>query len=139
MDQNHTRVGTPLYLAPEQVKHQGYDFKVDIWAFGCLLYLLTALEPPFHGHNLIQLGHDIVRRTQKALNTDKYSLEWRTLVDECLTKRASERPDVFRIKQHHFGSSRGSKSKTRGDHERAPSNSSSASFGFNRVNIFYCF
>lgn len=22
-DQNHTRVGTPLYLAPEQVKHQG--------------------------------------------------------------------------------------------------------------------
>ena len=42
-------MGTPLYLAPEQVKHQGYDFKVDIWSLGCLLYLLTALEPPFHG------------------------------------------------------------------------------------------
>lgn len=26
-----------------------YDFKVDLWALGCLLYLLTALEPPFQG------------------------------------------------------------------------------------------
>ena len=24
------RVGTPLYLAPEVIKHQPYDFKVDI-------------------------------------------------------------------------------------------------------------
>jgi NIMA (never in mitosis gene a)-related kinase len=79
-------VGTPLYLAPEQVKHQGYDFKVDIWSLGCLLYLLTALEPPFHGHNLIQLGHDIVRRTQKPLS-ERYSPEWRTLVAQLLTKR----------------------------------------------------
>lgn len=29
-----TRVGTPLYLAPELIKHQPYSFKVDIWAIG---------------------------------------------------------------------------------------------------------
>ena len=33
-----TRVGTPLYLAPELVKQTAYDFKVDIWALGCVLY-----------------------------------------------------------------------------------------------------
>lgn len=94
--QAHTRVGTPLYLAPEQVKHQSYSYKVDLWALGCLLYLLTALEPPFHGHNLIQLGHDIVRRTPKPLS-DKYSQEWRSLVSNLLTKRPQERPDIFNI------------------------------------------
>jgi NIMA (never in mitosis gene a)-related kinase len=29
-----TRVGTPLYLAPELIKHLPYSFKVDIWAIG---------------------------------------------------------------------------------------------------------
>ncbi|CAD7933638.1 unnamed protein product [Amoebophrya sp. A25] len=95
-DQNHTRVGTPLYLAPEQIKHQGYDFKVDIWALGCLLYLLTALEPPFHGQNLIQLGNDIVRRNPRSLS-QSYSQEWRTLVSQLLTKRAPDRPDIFTV------------------------------------------
>eukprot|EP00391_Amoebophrya_sp_Ameob2_P001800 CAMPEP_0179004328 /NCGR_PEP_ID=MMETSP0795-20121207/13233_1 /TAXON_ID=88552 /ORGANISM="Amoebophrya sp., Strain Ameob2" /LENGTH=934 /DNA_ID=CAMNT_0020698557 /DNA_START=391 /DNA_END=3195 /DNA_ORIENTATION=+ len=95
-DQNHTRVGTPLYLAPEQIKHQGYDFKVDIWALGCLLYLLTALEPPFFGQNLIQLGNDIVRRNPRSLS-GTYSNEWRTLVMQLLTKRPQERPDIFTV------------------------------------------
>jgi NIMA (never in mitosis gene a)-related kinase len=36
-----TRVGTPLYLSPELVKQQPYDFKVDIWAVGCALYHLA--------------------------------------------------------------------------------------------------
>eukprot|EP00392_Amoebophrya_sp_AT5.2_P017409 g17759.t1 len=84
-DQNHTRVGTPLY-----------DFKVDIWALGCLLYLLTALEPPFFGQNLIQLGNDIVRRNPRSLS-GTYSNEWRTLVMQLLTKRPQERPDIFTV------------------------------------------
>jgi NIMA (never in mitosis gene a)-related kinase len=42
-----TRVGTPLYLSPELVKQQPYDYKVDIWAIGCALYHLASLEPPF--------------------------------------------------------------------------------------------
>lgn len=51
-----TRVGTPLYLAPELVKANPYDHKIDIWAIGCAIYHLACLEPPFHGDNLINLG-----------------------------------------------------------------------------------
>ena len=30
-----TKIGTPLYMSPEQVKQKPYDFKVDIWGVGC--------------------------------------------------------------------------------------------------------
>ncbi len=44
---NGTRVGTPLYLSPELVKQNPYDYKIDIWALGCAIYHLSCLEPPF--------------------------------------------------------------------------------------------
>lgn len=70
-----TRVGTPLYLSPELVQHLPYDFKViieltwkvDIWAFGCVIFHLAALEPPFIGENLINLGYNIVNKPPKPL------------------------------------------------------------------------
>ena len=62
-----TRVGTPLYLAPELVQHHPYDYKVDIWALGCVIFHMAALEPPFHGDNLISLGYNIVNKAPKGL------------------------------------------------------------------------
>lgn len=35
-----SRVGTPLYLAPELIKSKPYDNKVDIWAAGCVIYYM---------------------------------------------------------------------------------------------------
>ncbi|CAD8184192.1 unnamed protein product [Paramecium pentaurelia] len=62
-----TRVGTPLYLAPELVQHQPYDYKVDVWALGCIVFQLATLEPPFQGENLITLGYSIVNHSPKPL------------------------------------------------------------------------
>jgi NIMA (never in mitosis gene a)-related kinase len=38
-----TRVGTPIYFAPEMIKNQLYSFSVDVWALGCVFYSLAAL------------------------------------------------------------------------------------------------
>lgn len=59
------RVGTPLYLSPEIIQSQVYDYKVDVWAVGCSLYQLAALEPPFNGENIIALGNKIVKDEPK--------------------------------------------------------------------------
>jgi serine/threonine protein kinase len=44
-----TFCGTFAYMAPELLKGENYDFKVDIWAIGILLYELLHGNPHFLG------------------------------------------------------------------------------------------
>ncbi len=86
-----TRVGTPLYLSPELVRQQPYDFKIDIWALGCVLHYLAALEPPFTGDSLAVLGENIVRRPPKQMPSI-FSLALQHFVERLLTKNPADRP-----------------------------------------------
>jgi len=40
-------VGTPYYMSPEVVQGRPYEYKSDMWSFGCLIYELAMLQPPF--------------------------------------------------------------------------------------------
>ena len=90
---HYTRVGTPLYISPELVKQKPYDYKTDIWSFGCSLYHMACLEPPFTGGNLIVLGNNIVKGIPKPL-PQQYSDELRNFVDKMLEKKADKRPSA---------------------------------------------
>ena len=92
-----TRVGTPLYLSPELVKQIPYDYKTDIWSFGCSLYHLASLEPPFTGNNLIVLGNNIVKGRPKELSS-MYSNELKLFIDKMLTKKPEKRPSAKEAK-----------------------------------------
>ena len=88
-----TRVGTPLYLSPELVKQIPYDYKTDIWSFGCSLYHLASLDPPFTGNNLIVLGNNIVKGRPKEL-PGFYSNELKDFIGKMLTKKPEKRPSA---------------------------------------------
>lgn len=88
-----TRVGTPLYLSPELVKQQPYDYKIDIWAMGCVLYHVSQLEPPFSGDNLIVLGNNIVSKHPKPL-PPVFSSHLQKFVDKLMAKKAVDRPNT---------------------------------------------
>ncbi|HEV3299316.1 MAG TPA: serine/threonine-protein kinase [Planctomycetaceae bacterium] len=51
----NTAIGSPHYLAPEQLGGEGFDHRVDIYALGATAYQLIAGEPPFYGMKLPQL------------------------------------------------------------------------------------
>ena len=93
-----TRVGTPLYLSPELIKQIPYDYKTDIWSFGCSLYHLSCLEPPFTGNNLIVLGNNIVKGRPRELPSI-YSNELKIFIDKMLTKKPDKRPSAKEAKE----------------------------------------
>ncbi len=88
-----TRVGTPLYLAPELVQHQKYGLKADIWSLGCLMYSLAQLQPPFKGKNIYMLAQAIVTQRPKGL-PHFYTRDFQKLVHMVLEKKPSKRPSI---------------------------------------------
>lgn len=48
--QNHNEIcGTDTFMAPEVVRGQNQDTKVDIWSLGVLTFIMLTNTAPFHG------------------------------------------------------------------------------------------
>ena len=66
-------LGTPRYMAPEQVEGRGIDHRVDLYALGLILYEMLTGDVPFHADSTIQLMYKRVNETPKSpkeLNPD---------------------------------------------------------------------
>jgi len=53
-------VGTPGYMAPEQLRGDGVDARADVFAFGVIAYELTTGEHPFGGSDPASLVERLV-------------------------------------------------------------------------------
>ena len=95
----HTRenaksiVGTPYYLAPEIIENKAYNFKVDIWSLGIMLFEMCALKPPFDADSLHALALKIVRGNYGSLPS-RYSADLKRLLDQLLKVNQRERPNI---------------------------------------------
>ena len=60
-----TLCGSPLYMAPEILRHNKYDAKADLWSVGTVLYEMLVGRPPFSGSNPQELLLNIERTDLK--------------------------------------------------------------------------
>ncbi|KAI9019835.1 hypothetical protein DFJ74DRAFT_139930 [Hyaloraphidium curvatum] len=50
-----TLCGSPLYMAPEILRHERYDAKADLWSVGIVLYEMVTGRVPFRARNHVEL------------------------------------------------------------------------------------
>jgi NIMA (never in mitosis gene a)-related kinase 1/4/5 len=72
----YTQTGTPYYASPEVWKDQPYDLKSDIWSFGCVIYEMCALVPPFRADDMNGLFKKILKGIYPSIPTH-YSMDMR--------------------------------------------------------------
>ena len=64
-------MGTPEYMAPEQIKGERGGAKTDIYAVGCLLYHLLSGAPPFTGDNPLTIMYQHMTKDPHPLTSIK--------------------------------------------------------------------
>ena len=90
-------IGTPYYMAPEQVRGEKASEQGDIYAFGILLFELLTGQKPFEGDTIERLFYAILN---EPLNPERMQQAGVvapviSLVQRCTAKNASERPQSF--------------------------------------------
>ncbi|NWR66973.1 NEK11 kinase, partial [Bucorvus abyssinicus] len=91
-----TFTGTPYYMSPEALKHQGYNTKSDIWSLGCVLYEMCCMDHAFTGHNFLSVVLKIVEGDTPSL-PDRYPSKLNAVLCSMLNKNPSLRPAAAEI------------------------------------------
>ena len=79
-------VGTPDYMAPEQVQGERGDARTDVYAVGVMLYEMLTGEVPYHGDSPLAVMSQrvttdapLLTRTRPGLSPQLEAVVWRAL------------------------------------------------------------
>ncbi|MEO8217885.1 MAG: protein kinase [Acidobacteriota bacterium] len=86
-------LGTPNYMAPEQVKGSPVDGRSDIFSLGIVFYESLARKKPFGGDSLTTISYRIVHEPFESLRTldERIPHGFEQIVSRCLAKDPRER------------------------------------------------
>jgi serine/threonine-protein kinase len=85
-------LGTPTYMAPEQARGKSIDRRVDIWAFGCVLFECLTAQRAFGGDSLSDVLAAVIEREVDLTKLPPATPpRVRELVERCLAKDSRQR------------------------------------------------
>jgi serine/threonine-protein kinase len=95
-------VGTPLWMAPEQILGKEIDSRADVYGLATVLYVMIARRFPFDG---VAMADVVMQRLQKdARPAGKFTFlgedipaELTRLLTECLSREVSGRPQMAQV------------------------------------------
>jgi len=85
-------MGTPRYMAPEQVTGESLDARSDLFAAGALLFEMLAGRPAFGGRNVVEVMHATLNEQPPALTGSPAVAAVDRIIRRALAKRPAERP-----------------------------------------------
>lgn len=82
-------IGTPEYMAPEILRGEEYDYAVDWWSLGCVIYDMMTGKPPFTGNSHKVIQDKIIKNKLKL--PFYFSLDAKDLLNKLLNKNKTKR------------------------------------------------
>jgi serine/threonine protein kinase len=89
----HTVVGTPYWMAPELIRGEDYDEKVDIWSLGIFVFEMIDGEPPYMELPPLQALFKISNESAPATRSQGIPT-MTAFLERCLSKDPALRPDA---------------------------------------------
>jgi serine/threonine-protein kinase len=86
-------VGTPLYMAPEQIRGHTTDEATDVYALGCILHQMLSGAPPFVGASVEDTLMKHLREDPPLIDASRGEVPatLQALVTRCLSKAPEAR------------------------------------------------
>ena len=98
-----TIVGTPYWMAPELIRGDPYDQKVDVWSLGIMVMELCEGEPPYLNFPPLRALFLINTKGVPGLkNPEHWSPEFLDFLSKCLQHNAEFRPTSAEMINHPF-------------------------------------
>lgn len=95
-----TACGTPYYVAPEVITHQGYSgFAADTWSCGIILFMMLTGHVPFRGRTFSEL-YSAILTANPCWDGSNVSVGARRLVRRLLDPQASSRITLSEVTRH---------------------------------------
>ncbi|MGE3173173.1 MAG: protein kinase [Planctomycetota bacterium] len=93
-------LGTPAYMAPEQLRGQKVGPAVDVWSFGCVLYECVTGQRAFRGSTLSEVVHAVFEHEPDGRALAVAPAPLRALVRGCLDRDPTRRgQDLGAVRQ----------------------------------------
>ena len=84
-------LGTPRYMAPEQLLKSPIDGRTDLFAAGALLFEMISGRPPFEEDNAMKLFHAVVYENPPNLSGSAAIAAMNRIIHRAMAKRPDDR------------------------------------------------
>jgi serine/threonine-protein kinase len=87
-------LGTPYYMAPEQVLARPVDARTDVYSLGVVMYEMLTGQRPFQGEVVVEIMNKVVRETPPPPSFVRPGIPpwFDQLVMQCMEKAPEARP-----------------------------------------------
>ena len=84
-------LGSPRYMAPEQIRGEELDGRTDIYALGVIIYQMLAGKSPFMGKTSIDVIYQHIHHSVPPISGVEHDRDLETIARKCLMKNRGQR------------------------------------------------